>query len=88
MDAGDDVAAGEVLGLDLVDGQDDAGFRGPDARIHDHAIGHLTQPHGHQVDHADIGARQPRSQPDAEKGEDNPDQDQAGDTGGDEKHDV
>ncbi len=79
MDTSDDVAAGEVLGLHLVDADVDAGFLGPDAGIHHEAVGHLPQPHGDQVDHADVGAGQPRAQKHAEERENDPDDDQSRD---------
>ena len=73
--------------LDLVDRDVDARLFRADAGIHDQAVGHLAQPHGDQVDHADVGARQPGAQKDAEEREHDPDDDQDGDARNDEEND-
>jgi hypothetical protein len=55
-----DVAAREVVRLDVVDGDLDAGLLRGDARIDDQPVGHLPQAHRDEVDDANVG---PASQP-------------------------
>ena len=79
LDGGDHVAAGEEVGLDVVDGEGDAGLGGGDARVDHHAVGHLAQAHGDEVGEADVGTGQPGTKPDAKEGDDDAKDDEADD---------
>ena len=61
MDGRHDVAAGEEVGFDRVDANIDPRLLGRDAGIHHEPVGHLAEPHGNEIDEADVRTGQPRT---------------------------
>ena len=70
LHGGDNIAAGEVVRLDVVDGDFNAGFLSGNTRIHDQAERHLPQLHRKEIEHTDGRTRQHGPQPYAEERED------------------
>ena len=87
LDGGDDIAAGEEVRLDVIDGDVDARLFGGDAGVHDQAIGDLAEAHGDEGEDADVGAGEPSAQPNAKEREDDAQQDEAADAECDEEND-
>ena len=83
----DDVAAGEVVGVDLLDVDREAGLGGGDLGVDDHAVRHAAQAHAHEVEDADLGAGEARADPDGQEGEQEEDEQEQG-AGGDPDDDV
>src|SRR5690606_33787373 len=87
LNAVDYIAAGEVLRLDFVHAQINAGLFRADAGVDDHAVGHLPESHRNEVDDAHVCAREPGAEPYAEEREDDADDDETDDRAGNEEDD-
>jgi hypothetical protein len=65
----DDVAAGEVVGVDLLDFDREPGLGGGDLGIDDYGVGNAAQAHADEVEKANLGTREAGAHPDSEEGE-------------------
>ena len=74
----DNVAAGKVVGVNLLDVHREAGLGRGDLSVDDHGVRHAAQAHADEVEEPDLGPRQARAHPDGEERKQEQDEQQQG----------